>query len=86
VGSAIGSPFPGELKSEKSNVSGIAKINQFTETVEEEIGETEDEKNMDANILQNKMRRLQGCRLLKTRSKIDTIDNDNVDNTDSDKN
>ena len=47
----MGSPFPQELMSEKSNISGIAKINQFTETVEEEIGETEDEKNIDANIL-----------------------------------
>ena len=50
----IGSPYPSELKSEKSNISGIAKINQFTETVEEEKdleGETEDEKNINADII-----------------------------------
>lgn len=51
---------------------------------EEGVEETEDEKNMNNDILQNKIRRLNGNRLLKSRSKIDTIDNDNIDIEDSD--
>lgn len=51
---------------------------------EEGIEETEDENNMNNDILQNKIRRLNGNRLLKSRSKIDTIDNDNIDMEDSD--
>ena len=43
---------------------------------EEGVEETEDENNMNNDTLQNKIRRLNGNRTLKSRSNKDTIDND----------